>query len=65
MISDARIVVTIPNAEPPARNGIIRNYVSYESIKSSGEGNWVFKGAHVVSANANSSMGYPNGLQLE
>ncbi len=44
-ISDATIVVTIPNAEPPARNGIDRNYVSYESIKSDSEGNWVFKGA--------------------
>ncbi len=44
-ISDATIVVTIPNTEPPARNGIDRNYVSYESIKSNSEGNWVFKGA--------------------
>jgi len=44
-ISDATIVVTIPNAEQPARNGIDRNYVSYEAIKSDSEGNWVFKGA--------------------
>jgi len=44
-ISDATIVVSIPNAEQPDRNGIDRNYVSYEAIKSDSEGNWVFKGA--------------------
>ena len=44
-ISDATIVVTIPNAEQSPRNGIDRNTVSYEAVKSDIEGNWVFKGA--------------------
>ncbi len=44
-ILGATIVVSIPNAEQPDRNGIDRNYVSYQAIKSDNEGNWVFKGA--------------------
>jgi len=44
-ISDATIVVTIPNAEQPASDGTDRNYISFESIKSDSEGKWVFKGA--------------------